>query len=195
MASMGGYGQTVRYGGFGSRNTMRPKTTAQAYTPPETVTPTGIASQMDYLKNIPTGYTPEQELAMRNRIRSTDTAQQAGGVNRLREMLAAQGLGGSGAETSKVGDLIRGQNAARQGALSNLDINNATLNLQNQYAKAGMMNQLTGMGEGARQFDQGQSSNMYQYGTSFDEDKRRYDQQRMDYQKQLEDWLRKMNLR
>jgi len=183
------YGQRVRLSPS-LQKPSPPTTTYENYTPPETTTPTGITDQMDYLKNMQVGYTPEQELAMRNRIRATDTAQTTGGMNRMSEMMAARGLGGSGYESSAMGGMLRGQNAARQGALSNLDISNAGLANQNIYQKGGMLNQLTGMGETARQFDRGQDSNMYQYGTSFDEGKRQYDQQRNDYMKQLQDMLR-----
>ena len=171
-----------------------PNTTYGNYDPPETTTPTGISDQIGRVESMQVGYTPEQELAMQNRIRVTNTAQAAGGVNRLSEMMAAQGLGGSGAVGSAVGSFLRGQNAARQGALSNLDISNAGLANQNTYQKGNMLNQLTGMGENARQFDRGQDSDMYKYGTSFDEGKRQYDQQRGDYMKQLQDMFNKYGL-
>ena len=191
MPGFGNRGQRVALApsGFGKKNISPPKTTYENYVPPVDKAPTGINTQMDYLKGIPTGYTPEQELAMRNRVRSTDTAQQAGGINRMSELMAARGLAGSGAESSGISGLIRGQNAARQGALSNIDLSNAQLGLQNQYAKAGMLNQLTGMGENARQFNYGQDSNMYQFGKGFDENQRQYNQQRSDYQRQLDEWL------
>lgn len=152
-----------------------------------------VNQQLDYLKNIPTGLTAEQELAMRNRIRSTDTAQTQGGYNKIRELMAAQGLSGSGAEQSGILSMLRNQSATRQGALSDLDINNANMNLQNQYNRAGLLNNMVGMGEQARQFGLGQAQNMYQYGTSLDESTRQYDQQRNDYQQQLQDWLDKLN--
>jgi hypothetical protein len=151
-----------------------------------------VNQQLDYLKNIPTGLTAEQELAMRNRIRSTDTAQTRGGYNKIRELMAAQGLSGGGAEQSGILSMLRNQSATRQGALSDLDINNANMSLQNQYNKAGLMNSAVGMGEQARQFGLGQAQNMYQFGASLDESTRQYDQQRNDYQQQLQDWLDKM---
>jgi hypothetical protein len=153
--------------------------------PLPTTTPTGIANQIDYTKGLSTAYTPEQELAMRNRIRSTDTAQNAGGQQRISEIMAARGLSGSGAEIGAMGDLMRSQNATRQGALSNLDINNANLDLQNQYAKAGMLNSLTGMGEQARQFDTSQGNNMFQWGKEFDWNKAKDVSTQNEYQKQL----------
>jgi hypothetical protein len=186
--SYGGYGQRVPWGN--NKPPVPPKTTAQAYVQPPTVTPQLIQSQIDYTKGIPNGYTPAQELAMRNRIRATDTAQNSGGMNKISELMAARGLSGSGAEASALGGMLRGQNATRQGALSNLDISNAQLSNQNAFQKAGMLNTLVGLGENARQFDQGQGANMYQFGTQFDENKRQYDQGRSDYNKQLEDWLR-----
>jgi hypothetical protein len=153
--------------------------------PLPTTTPTGIANQIDYTKGLSTAYTPEQELAMRNRIRSTDTAQNAGSQQRISEIMAARGYGGGGGELGAMLDLERGQNATRQGALSNLDINNANLDLQNQYAKAGMLNSLTGMGEQARQFDTGQGNNMFQWGKEFDWNKAKDVNTQSEYQKQL----------
>jgi hypothetical protein len=67
------------------------------------------------------------------------------------------------------------------------------MNLQNQYNRAGLLNNMVGMGEQARQFGLGQAQNMYQYGTSLDESTRKYNQQRNDYQQQLQDWLDKLN--
>ncbi len=125
---------------------------------------------------------------MRNRIRATDTAQNAGGMSRIRDYMASQGLGGSGQEMGAIGNMMRGQAATRQGALSNLDISNAQLANQNEYQRAGMLNQLAGMGEQGRQFGVGQYNNMFQYGTTFDEQKRQAEQQRNDYFKMLQDW-------
>jgi hypothetical protein len=188
------FGTTAKLDTNKKKNTTVGTTTAQNYVPPPIAVNTGIQQQIDYTKDIPNGYTPAQELAMRNRIRATDTAQNSSGMNRIAELMAARGLSGSGAEVSALGSMIRGQNATRQGALSNLDISNAQLTNQNAFQKAGMLNQLTGMGENARQFDQGQSANMYQFGTQFDESKRQYDQGRNDYNKQLDDWLKRNGL-
>jgi len=198
MAGFGYSGQQALYSPA-KRPGKASGTTAQNFKnysaiPQTTAMPTAISQQMDYLKDIPTGLTPEQELAERNRIRSTDNAQMGAGTDRVRELMAAQGLSGSGAETSNIMNLMRNQANTRQGALSNLGIEQARMGLANQYNKAGLMNSLTGMGENARQFDLGQAGNMYQYGTSFDEDSRRYKQQRSDYQKQLEEWLNQLNL-
>jgi hypothetical protein len=159
-------------------------------------TPTGITNQMDYTKGLSTAYTPEQELAMRNRIRSTDTAQNAGNTQRIRDYMASVGLGGSGQEASALMNAMRGQNATRQGALSNLDISNAQTGLQNRYAKAGMLNQLTGMGEQARQsdianltnqqqFNTAQGNNMFQWGKEFDWNKYKDEQTQGDYDQRL----------
>jgi hypothetical protein len=160
---------------------------------------------MDYINKISTGYTPEQELAMRNRIRSTDTAQTQGSMNKIRELMAAQGYSGGGGETAQIQNLIRNQNATRQGALSDLDISNAQTDLANQYNKANLLNSMVNTGENARQFNigtqaadrrfnLGQAANMYQYGTSFDEDRRRYNQEQSDYASQLSDMLAKLGL-
>ena len=147
-----------------------------------------INTAIQNMQNLQTGYTPEEQLAMRNRIRNTNAGQMGAGVNRLAELAAARGYGGSGAEQSGISNFMRGQNAAQQGALSNLDISNAQTGLQNLYNKTGMMNNLYGalqsgnqfganLGENARQFDIGQ------YNTQ---------QARSDYYKQLQDWYNRL---
>ena len=129
----------------------------------------------NYIRNLPTGYTPEQELAMRNRIRETQTAQNRGATTQLREVLGQQGFGGSGMELSEMGNLLGRQGAAAQGALSNLDISNAQTDLMNRYGKAGLLNQLMGtgldenkLGEMGRQFDTSQYNQMYRWGNEQD---------------------------
>lgn len=146
--------------------TPQAATSAQQYTPAQAYQPQmpqGITDQINNVKGLSTAYTPEMEIAMRNRIRSTDTAQNAGATGRIKDYMAASGLGGSGQESAAIQDMIRSQNATRQGALSNLDINNAGLDMQNQYAKANMLSSLTSMGEQSRQFDVGQGNNMAQF--------------------------------
>lgn len=158
--------------------------------------PTGISNQIDYTKGLSTAYTPEQELAMRNRIRATDTAQNVGAMGRIKDYMAASGLGGSGQEQSAIVGMMRDQNATRQGALSNLDISNAGLDVQNRFQKAGMLNSLTGIGEQARQSDIGnltnqqqfntaQGNNMFQWGKEFDWNKYKDEQTQKDYDSQL----------
>jgi hypothetical protein len=186
---LGGNQNTTNTGGGTAQNfnnyNYNPQTTSAS-------TSDAINQQLDYLKNMPQGLTAAQELAMRNRIRSTDTAQTRGGYNKIRELMAAQGLSGGGAEQSGILSMLRNQAATRQGALSDLDIANANMNLQNQYNKAGLMNSMVGAGEQARQFGLGQAQNMYQFGAAQDESTRQYDQQRNDYQQQLQDWLDKL---
>jgi len=155
----------------------------------------------EYIRNLPTGYTPDQELAMRNRIRSTDTAQNAGGMSRMRDLMASQGLGGSGAEAAALGGLLRGQNATRQGALSNLDISNARTDLANRYGKAGLLNQLMGtgleenrLGEQGRQFDTSQYNDMYRWSNEADYNRYLDTQSRNDYQSQLQMMLKQLGL-
>jgi len=155
--------------------------------------PQNVTNQMAAISQLPTGYTPAQQLAMRNRIAATDTAQAGGGLNRISEIMAARGLGGSGFEGSTMGGYLRDVTGARQNALSNLDLDNARLDLSNRYNQAGMMNQLTGMGEQGRQFGVGQGNEMFKYGTSFDEQKRLADQGRSDYYRQLEEWKNELN--
>ncbi len=204
MAGLGGWNNVAKIGG--KNNTLGGTSggTAQGYNN-YVYQPTGgsgfdasaLNAQMDYLKNIPTGLTPEQELAMRNRIRATDTAQSRGGYNRIRELMAAQGMSGSGAELSGISGMLRNQAATRQGALSDLGIANANMNLQNQFNRANLMGNIaSGIASGTesgRQFDSGQAADMYKFGTSFDESTRQYNQQRNDYQQQLKDWLAKLN--
>lgn len=154
--------------------------------------PQNITEQMGVINKLPTGYTPEQQLAMRNRIAATSGAQTGGGLNRIAEMMAARGLGGSGAEVGAMGGYLRDVAGSRQNALSNLDMSNAQLDLSNQYNRAGMLNQLAGMGEQGRQFGVGQGNQMFQYGTTFDEQKRLADQGRNDYYNQLEEWKKSL---
>jgi len=191
MAGLGIYGQRVALSPPKKPGTTTPvQSTYDAYNNQQTApaTPTGISNAINYTTNIAEGYTPQQELAMRNRVRATDTAQNVGSTSKMRDYMASMGYGGSGAETAALGNLWRGQNATRQGALSDIDISNSQLANQNAYQKGGMLNQLAGMGEGARQFDLGQGANMYQFGTTFDEQKRQADLARTDYMRQLEDW-------
>ena len=129
----------------------------------------------DYIRNLPTGYTPEQELAMRNRIRATDTAQNVGSTSKMRDYMASMGLGGSGAEAAALGGLFRDQNAMRQGALSNLDISNSQTDLANRYGKAGLLNQLMGTGlaenrlaQEGDQFNTSQYNDMYKWANTTD---------------------------
>lgn len=197
--AFGGAGVIAKYGGgFGGGQKPKPVSVMDKYNPETTVTatqgavPQGITDQMNNISQLPTGYTPAQQLAMRNRIAATDTAQAGGGMNRIAEMMAARGLGGSGAETGAMGNYLRDISGARQSALSNLDLSNAQLDLSNRYNQAGLMNQLTGMGEQGRQFGVGQYNNMFQYGTSFDEQRRLADQGRNDYYQQLEEWKKSL---
>jgi len=155
----------------------------------------------DYIRNLPTGYTPEQELSMRNRIRSTDTAQNVGSTSKMRDYMASMGLGGSGAEAGALGGLWRGQAGIRQGALSNLDISNTRTDLANRYGKAGLLNQLMGtgleenrLGEQGRQFDTSQYNDMYRWSSEADYNRYRDTQSYSDYQKQLQIMLQQFGL-
>lgn len=177
-----------------SRLPQKPPSVMDNYAPPAQAVPQNITDQIAATNNLQTGYTPAEQLAMRNRVRATDTAQTRGSTNQLAEMLAARGLSGSGAEVGAYGDLLRGQAGNRQNALSNLDISNAQLANQNIYQRAGMANQLATTGEQGRQFNQGQYNNMFQYGTSFDESKRQADLGRSDYYTQLNTYLQQLGL-
>lgn len=198
MAGFGYSGQQAIYGpnkrGIGGGATPSTSvmdkyntTTAQG------AVPQNITDQMAVINKLPTGYTPEQQLAIRNRIAATDTAQAGGGLNRISEIMAARGLSGSGAETGAMGGYLRDVTSARQNALSNLDLSNNQLDLSNRYNQAGMLNQLAGMGEQGRQFGANSYNDMFKYGTSFDEQKRQADQGRSDYYKQLEEWKNQLN--
>ena len=156
--------------------------------------PAAITAQKDYVKGLSTAYTPEQELAMKNRIRSTDTAQNAGATQRIRDLMASQGLSGSGAETAALGNMVRSQNATRQGALSNLDISNAQTDLSNQYNKANMLNSLTNTGEGARQFDTNANNDLFKWGKSYDWQKYMDQTNRQDYLTQIQDMYKQLGL-
>jgi hypothetical protein len=201
VAGFGIYGQRVALAPPKKPGTTTKPSVLDAYGKPiaqgtanQGTVPQGITDQMNATQNLQVGYTPAEQLAMRNRIRATDTAQTVGSTNRLAEMMAARGLSGSGAEVGAYGDLLRGQAGNRQNALSNLDISNAQLANQNIYQRAGMANQLAGLGEQGRQFNAGQYNNMFQYGTSFDEQKRLAEQGRSDYYKQLQAYLNQLGL-
>jgi hypothetical protein len=144
------------------------------------------------IRNLPTAYTPEQLLQMKNNAANQNAVSAQGMNDRIRELMAAQGLSGSGSETGAMTKAMLGSNANLQNAMSGIDMENSRLGLQNQYAKAGLLNQLMGFGmqennlaEQARQFNQGQYNNMYQFGKNFDYNKGLDDKSLQMYKDQL----------
>lgn len=162
-----------------------------------------ITSAIQSTQVLPTSFTPQDQLAMRNRIRATQTAQNQGNEMKIRDLMARQGLSGSGAETAAMGNMLRGNSASAQSALSNLGIENARTNLSNIYNRAGMTNQLTGMaeqgrqfnvgtqldlsrlGEQGRQFDTSTLGDMYKYQNNFDYQAAQDAQAKAEYDRQL----------
>ena len=123
-----------------------------------------ITSAISSTQALPTSFTPQDQLAMRNRIRATESAQNQGNEMKIRDLMARQGLSGSGAETAAMGNMLRGNSASAQSALSNLGIANAQTNLSNLYNRAGMTNSLTGMAEQGRQFNVGNQMDLSRLG-------------------------------
>jgi hypothetical protein len=146
---------------------------------------------MQYAQDLPTAYTPQQMLQMKTAATNVSAAGARGTNDRLRELMAAQGLSGSGAETGALSNAMRGANANLASQMSNIDISNAQTDLSNRYQKAGLLNQLTGMGQNENQFNQGLYSDLYKWGQGFDYNKQLDTTSNRQYQDQL-DMMMKM---
>ena len=133
------------------------------------------SADADYIRNLPTAYTPEQVLLMKNNARNQATGASKDNETKIREMMAQQGYGGSGYEVGNVvGDMTRNQGALGS-TLAGIDINAANTDMANRYAKGGLINQLMGtgldenkLGENARQFDTSQYNDMYKWSNESD---------------------------
>jgi len=180
-SSMANYGQPLNQNVTNPVNqniyqTGTPTSSAGGGTPPGTPNSNIYGgADANYIRNLATAYTPEQILMMRNNIRQQNTGANTGGDTRLREYMAQQGLGGSGAEASALGNLYSKNAMTAGNQLAGLDISNAQTDLANRYAKAGLLNNLMGTGldenklaEMARQFDVGQYNDMYKFGQESD---------------------------
>jgi len=150
------------------------------------------SADANYIRNIPTGYTPEQMLAMRNRATNTAAAGTAGSNRRVAEMMAAQGLGGSGAAIAAQAGNMRSANRDLTAALSDQDIANANAGLQGGFQKAGLLNQLMGTGlnenqlaQQASQFNTSTGNDMYKWGSEQDYGRYRDTQSDQYYRDQL----------
>ena len=154
-------------------------------------TPIYQSADADYIRNLPTAYTPEQQLLMKSNAANQQAASTRGGTNKIRELMAAQGLSGSGAETGAFTNYMNQSNANLANTMSGIDISNANQNLSNSLAKGGLMNNLMGLGLNENQFGQGLYSDLYKWGKEFDYNKYRDDQSYGQYQDQL-DMMKKM---
>lgn len=209
MAGFGGYnnrpkfGPTGRYGGGKTQpgqsgslgNYGNPLSQySQTMTGPTQLPNPNLYQGMDanYIRNIPTAYTPEQVAQMKTAATNVQAAGNRGMTDKIRELMAAQGLSGSGAETGALSNATLKSNANLNNTMSGIDISNAQTNLANQYNKAVHMNQLLGLGLGENQqyinmdqFNKDLYSNMYRWGKEFDYGKYRDDQSYGQYQDQL----------
>ena len=68
-----------------------------------------------------------------------------------------------------------GNNANLASQMSGIDISNAQTDLSNRYQKAGLLNQLTGMGMQENQFNQGLYSDLYKFGQGMDFQNKQFD--------------------
>jgi hypothetical protein len=199
MPALGfGYGNNpyqakLSLGGGGT--TPKPVTTTAAAAQQNMATtatpqPTAIqGADADYIRNLPTAYTPEQTLLMKSNLTNQAAAQNRGGINRISEIMAARGLSGSGAETGAISNFLLNNARNLQSGTSNIDINNANQNLQNSLAKGGLINSLIGQGADLSKYYSGLNSDMYKFGTQFDYNKYRDTQNYNDYQKQYDLYL------
>lgn len=157
---------------------------AQQYTPQQPMQITG--PEADYLRNIPTGLTAQQQLAMKTAATNTAAAGARGTAEKLKERMAASGLSGGGYETSALANALLGNQRNLQNQMTNIDLSNAQMDLQNQYNKGGLMQGLIntgagmtqfygGLGEQGRQFDIGNQSDLNKYFAGLGEQGRQFD--------------------
>lgn len=205
---MAGFGNTGTYAklvprGFGGGQTQTPTAPAQSLSnygvplPTQTgaVNPTVSNSVgMQYATDLPTAYTPQQMLQMKTAATNVNAAGNRGMTDRIRELMAAQGLSGSGAETGAMTKAMLGSNANLANQMSGIDISNAQTDLANRYQKAGMLNQLTGMGLQENQFNQGLYSDLYKWGQGFDYTKGQDALSNQQYMDQLQQMYKMMGM-
>lgn len=219
MAGLGGYGSyakvspTGKLGPGGAKPNTGSQTlsqygtplsqTSQQMTSPAAVPNPNIYQGADanYVRNIATSYTPEQMAQMKTAATNVNAAGSRGMTDRLRELMAAQGLSGGGAEAGRMQSAMLGNNAQLANTMSNIDISNAQTGLSNQYQKAGMLSNLMGLGLnenaqaiGQDQFGKGMYSDMYKWGNQFDYQKQQDTQSNNQYQQQLELMLKQLGL-
>lgn len=203
------YGQRVALGGnvtpqqaggtTGSQSLSKYGTPLSQYseqmTTPAAVPNPNIYQGQDanYIRNLATAYTPEQMAQMKTAATNVNAAGARGMTNRIRELMAAQGLSGSGAETGALSSAMLKNNANLANTMSGIDISNAQTDLSNRYNKAGLLNQLMGIGLnenqqaiGQDQFAKNLYADMYKWGNQFDYQKYLDAQSNKNYQDQFE---------
>jgi hypothetical protein len=155
----------------------------------------------DYIRNLPTAYTPEQSMLMKTAATNVQSAGDRGMTGRIRELMAAQGLSGSGSETGALTNAMLGSNRNLSSTMSGIDIANANQDLANRYAKGGMLNQLMGTGldenklaEMGRQFDVGQYNDLYKWGNETDYQRYLDRYSKGQYNDQMNQFLRMLGL-
>lgn len=191
MPGFGGYGSTAILGtpkrGLGNGAANSGQSLSQYGTPlsqasQTMMNPTQLPNQnlyqgqdANYVRNLATGYTPQQVAQMKTSATNVQAAGNRGMNERIREMMAAQGFSGSGAETGALTNAMVKSNANLGNTMSGIDISNAQTDLANRAQKAGMMNQLLGLGLNENQqyinmdqFNKGLYSDMYKWGNQFD---------------------------
>jgi hypothetical protein len=133
------------------------------------------SADASYIRNLPTAYTPEQVLLMKNNARNQSSSANQGNELKIRELMAQQGMGGSGFEAGNIYNQLASQDKSLGSTLAGIDINAANTDLSNKYAKGGLLNQLMGvgtdeekLGEMGRQFDVGQYNDLYKWGNETD---------------------------
>lgn len=190
MAGFGGYGTTAKLSprGLGGRQAPQGSQSlsnygtplsqySQGMTAPMTVPNQNIYQGADAnaIRNLNTGYSNEDMLKMKTAATNVNAAGTQGMNTRIRELMAAQGLSGSGSETGALTNAMLGSNRNLASTMSGIDISNAQTDLSNQYQKAGMLGNLMGIGLqenqqaiGQDQFGKSLYSDLYKWGKQFD---------------------------
>lgn len=153
------------------------------------------------IRNLNTGYSNEDMLKMKTAATNVNAAGTQGMNTRIAELMAAQGLSGSGAETGALTNAMLGSNRNLASTMSGIDISNAQTDLSNQYQKAGMLGNLMGIGLqenqqaiGQDQFNKGLYSDLYKWGNQFDYQKGQDAKSQNMYNQQLQMMLKMYGL-
>ncbi len=153
------------------------------------------------IRNLNTGYSNEDMLKMKTAGTNVNAAGTRGMTDQIRELMAAQGRGGGGAETGALTNAMLGSNRNLANTMSGIDISNTQTDLSNQYQKAGMLGNLMGMGLqenqqaiGQDQFNKNLYGDMYRWGSEFDYGKGQDAKSQNMYQQQLDMMLKMYGL-
>jgi hypothetical protein len=184
--------------------------TPSPYTPPPNTgmgttptTNTDIYNSADanYIRNLPTAYTPEQQLLMKNSATDVAAAGQRGTNDKIREAMAAMGTGGGGGEIGTLTNSMIGGNQALGQNLSNIDVSNANAGLQGGFAKAGLLNSLMGTGmdqnrlnQNQNQFNTSQYNDLYKWGNETDYQRQLDRMNTNDYDSQMKLFLQMLGI-